>query len=90
MNPLAPSTEKTIFASYKDLGRICRPNDIIYIDDGKIICLVVELDETGLHCEVKAGGELLGNRAMKLVGGKHESLPVLNKMDYTDISRYVE
>jgi pyruvate kinase len=67
-----------------------RPNDVIYLDDGKIICLITEIEEYGVKVEVKVGGELLSNKALKLVGGKHESLPVLHPQDYIDIAKHVK
>jgi pyruvate kinase len=44
-NPMMPSNNKTIYCNYRDLPRAVRPNDIIYIDDGKIVCLVTECEE---------------------------------------------
>lgn len=39
-NALLPSDNNTIFCNFRDLPRAVKPNDIIYIDDGKIVCLV--------------------------------------------------
>ena len=38
------SNSETVYCNYKELPRVVKPNDIIYIDDGKIICLVTECD----------------------------------------------
>jgi pyruvate kinase len=53
-----------------DLPRLVKPNDLIYIDDGKIILLVNECDLNGVKCEVKAGGFLGGFKGVKLPTGK--------------------
>jgi pyruvate kinase len=47
-----------IYCNYRELPRIVKPNDILYIDDGKIICLVTECDTKGVYVEVKGGGVL--------------------------------
>ena len=39
-NAILPSDSKRIYCSYKELPRLVKPNDIIYLDDGKIILLV--------------------------------------------------
>lgn len=39
--------------SYRDLPRLVKPNDIIYVDDGKIVLIVQECDRDGVSCVVK-------------------------------------
>ena len=43
-NPQLKSNASVVRCSYKDLPRLVKPNDIIYIDDGKIILLVNECE----------------------------------------------
>lgn len=43
-NPREPSDNKKLMCNYKDLPRAVKLNDIISIDDGKIICLVTDCD----------------------------------------------
>lgn len=43
-NPNLPSTPQILYCSYKELPRLVKPNDIIYVDDGKIILLVNECE----------------------------------------------
>lgn len=44
-NPFLKSTSQKIQCLYKDLPRIVKPNDVIYIDDGKIVCLVTDCEQ---------------------------------------------
>jgi pyruvate kinase len=44
-NPLLPSNNKQINCNWKDLPKHVRHNDVLYIDDGKIILLVTDSDE---------------------------------------------
>jgi pyruvate kinase len=41
---MLPSTSDLIYCNYKELPRQVKPNEIIFIDDGKIVCLVTECD----------------------------------------------
>lgn len=69
----------------REVPRLVKPNDIIYMDDGKIILLVLDCDITGVRCEVKAGGILGSNKVVKLPTGKQELLPILTDKDFEDI-----
>lgn len=44
-NPMIPSDEKKIHCNWKELPRHVRANDLIYIDDGKIILLATDTDK---------------------------------------------
>lgn len=44
-NPTMLSNENTIYCNFKNFPRAVKPNDIIYIDDGKIVCLVSACEE---------------------------------------------
>lgn len=37
-------TEKIIQCGYRDLPKMCKPNDVLYLDDGKIIALVTDVE----------------------------------------------
>mmetsp|Transcript_39255 Transcript_39255/g.28985 ORF Transcript_39255/g.28985 Transcript_39255/m.28985 type:complete len:236 (+) Transcript_39255:216-923(+) len=87
-NPMEKSTTEVLHCSYRELPRAVKPNDIIYIDDGKIICLVTECTHKGVAVEVKGGGVLKSHRAIKIPGGKHEVLPILHPLDELDIINY--
>lgn len=85
VSPNNMSTNKEIFCNYQDLPRAVRPNDIIYIDDGKIICLVTDITTKGINIEIKGGGYLKSRRSIKLPGGKHEKMPILHALDQADL-----
>ena len=93
------SNSEKIYCNYRELPKVVKPNDIIYIDDGKIVLLVTDCDpvsfilsfnynKNGIHCEVKGGGLLGGKKAIKLPSGKQEVLPVLNHLDENDLIHY--
>jgi pyruvate kinase len=63
----------------RDLPRLVKPNDILYLDDGKIILLVNECDLNGVRCEVKTGGFLGPFKNVKLPTGKQEHLPIMSQ-----------
>ena len=44
-NPFLKSNSQRLQCAYKELPRIVKPNDVIYIDDGKIVCLVTECEQ---------------------------------------------
>ena len=73
----------------RDLPRLVKPNDLIYVDDGKIILLVNECDINGVKCEVKAGGFLGSFKGVKLPTGKQEHLPVVTPQDLDDIASLI-
>lgn len=41
---MLPSDSKRLQCNYRDLPKIVKPNDILHIDDGKIVCLVTDCD----------------------------------------------
>lgn len=86
--PLEKSDAKTLHCNYKELPRLVKPNDLLYLDDGKIILLVSECEMEGIKCEVKGGGILTGNRSIKLPSGRHEHLPVLTLEDQEELIKF--
>lgn len=46
---MLPSTQDVMYCNYKDLPRSVKPNEIIFIDDGKIVCLVTECDAVSIQ-----------------------------------------
>jgi pyruvate kinase len=79
------SDQATIHLNYKELSRLVKPNDLLYLDDGKIILLVIDCQLEQILCEVKGGGELGSYRNVKLPSGKHEHMPVLSTQDTEDL-----
>jgi pyruvate kinase len=67
-----------------------KPNDLIYLDDGKMILLVSECDMSRVKCEVKAGGLLGSYKNVKLPSGKQEHIPVLTSQDQDDLITLIQ
>lgn len=44
-NPNGVCDNKTLYCQYNELMRIVKPNDILYLDDGKIVCLVTDVEQ---------------------------------------------
>lgn len=65
-----PSDAIAINVNSKELPRLVKPNDLIYLDDGKMILLVIECEMNRVKCEVKAGGILGSFKNVKLPSGK--------------------
>jgi pyruvate kinase len=80
--PSSHSSEDRIHVNYREIARLVKPNDLIYIDDGKIVLLVVDCTMEGVLCEVKGvSGVLGGNKNVKLPTGKHEHMPAITHSD---------
>ena len=49
-NPVGQlSTNQKVQCFCKELPRLVRPNDVVYLDDGKIVCLVTECEQVRLE-----------------------------------------
>ena len=84
--PSIESDQEKFNVSYRDLPRLVKPNDIIYVDDGKIVLLVTECDRDGVSCEVKGEGVLGHRKNLKLPAGKHEHQPIMTPEEVEEIS----
>jgi pyruvate kinase len=56
------------------IQRYLKPNDVIYFVDGKVVGIVVEITASGAKMEIKIGGSIKGNCAVRFTGGKHNNL----------------
>ena len=72
------------------MQRNMKPNDVVYIDDGKVVGIVQEVTENGVKLEVKVGGTIKGGCAIRYTGGKHASLPVVASTDIEDLKAISE
>ena len=68
------------------IQRFLKPNDVVYIDDGKVIGIVSEIDEIGVKMEIKIGGYVKANATVRFTGGKHAQLPLLADEDFRDLA----
>ena len=80
------STDTEIRINNNVIQRFLKPNDVVYFDDGKVVGIVVEVSETQVKMEVKIGGVMKGNCAVRFTGGKHGNLDLVTKQDVQDIS----
>lgn len=85
LNPHGISNPKTWYCNCDVIQRYLKPNDVVYFDDGKVVCIVLEISNEGCMLEVKISGPLKSHSQIRFVGGKHKNLPLLNDRDITDL-----
>jgi pyruvate kinase len=61
LNPYGISNPKTWYCNCDIIQRFLKPNDVVYFDDGKVVCIVLEISNEGCMLEVKIGGPLRSN-----------------------------
>jgi pyruvate kinase len=59
---------RRVSVSLKQLPKIVSVNDKLFLNDGLISLKVVAIEETEVHCEVRAGGELSSRKGLNLPG----------------------
>lgn len=52
-SPTCYTTDMKIHVNYRDLPRLVKPNDLLYLDDGKLVFLVIDCSIEAVICEVK-------------------------------------
>lgn len=76
--------ENIVSLAYKELPNDVRPNDVLLLDDGRIVFKVSRVEATQIHCEVIVGGELSNNKGINRQGGGL-SAAALTEKDRADI-----
>lgn len=76
--------EKMVGIDYKDLPKDVSPNDILLLDDGRLVFKVLRVEETKIFCTVVVGGELSNNKGINRQGGGL-SAKVLTEKDKDDL-----
>lgn len=76
--------ETAVSITYAGLPKLMKPDDIIKIDDGKLILRVESAGEKAIRCRVVVGGEL-GNRKSINVPSVHIDMPYLSEKDKADM-----
>lgn len=61
--------EQQVGIDYKDLPQDVIPEDILLLDDGRVVLTVIEIDGPKIICQVKIGGELSNNKGINRQGG---------------------
>jgi pyruvate kinase len=57
-----------VSVSLKELPRIVKPDDKLFLNDGLISLKVDSVQDNEVHCEVRAGGELSSRKGLNLPG----------------------
>ena len=86
--PSDAGNEKTVGIDYKELPQDVHPNDILLLDDGRIVFTVKYVDKTRIVCNVDVGGELSNNKGINRKGGGL-SAPALTDKDKADLKTAV-
>lgn len=80
--------EHTVSLAYENLPRDVRANDMLLLDDGRIVFKVLKTEATQIHCQVTVGGELSNNKGINRQGGGLSAAALTDK-DRFDIKEAV-
>jgi len=82
-------SEQQIFVDYKNLPKVIKKGDEIFIDDGLINVKAIEVQEDKVICEIMNGGELGSKKGVNLPGIEVD-LPAVSEKDKKDLLFGVE
>ncbi|MGL4675504.1 MAG: pyruvate kinase, partial [Wohlfahrtiimonas sp.] len=77
-------TAERVGVAYKELVNDVKPQDILLLDDGKIVVEVVAVKGSEVHTQVKIGGVISNRKGINLQGGGL-SAPALTDKDKEDL-----
>ena len=66
---LEAGTEEAVGLDFPELGKDLHKNDILLLDDGRIVLKVVRVSEEKVYTQVEIGGPLSNNKGINLQGG---------------------
>ena len=69
---------------YKALPQDCQPDDLLLLDDGRVVLQVQAITDNRIQCRVTVGGTLSNNKGINRQGGGL-SAPALTDKDRADI-----
>lgn len=69
---------------YKELPQDCRQDDLLLLDDGRVVLQVQTITDNRIECRVTVGGPLSNNKGINRQGGGL-SAPALTDKDRADI-----
>lgn len=81
--------DKTVGIDYKELPQDVKPNDVLLLDDGRVVLVVKSIDGARIICTVQVGGELSNNKGINRQGGGL-SAGALTDKDRQDLITAVE
>jgi len=61
--------EKVVGIDYHDLPKDVKPDDVLLLDDGRIVLVVLKTEGSKIFCRVKIGGVLSNNKGINRQGG---------------------
>ena len=80
--------EKAVGIDYKELPNDVKPDDLLLLDDGKIVLTVLKVEGSKVFCRVKVGGVLSNNKGINRQGGGLTA-PALTDKDRADLKTAV-
>jgi pyruvate kinase len=66
---LEAGTKEAVGLDFPELGKDLHKNDILLLDDGRIVLKVVRVSEEKVYTQVEIGGPLSNNKGINLQGG---------------------
>lgn len=83
-----PGGAERVSVDYPGLPSLCRPGELVLIDDGNLSLEVVEVREREVVCRVLSGG-VLGDRKKLNFPGRNLDVPYLSAKDAEDLETAV-
>lgn len=65
----AAGDEHAVGIDYKELPQDVKPNDLLLLDDGRLVLVVNKIENNKIFCTVKIGGQLSNNKGINRQGG---------------------
>ena len=87
--PLEDGDQESVGTTYKGLASDVGADDILLVDDGRIVLKVQNVSGNKIICEVVMGGELSSNKGINRQGGGLSASALTNK-DREDIKHAVQ
>jgi len=81
---LESGTDQAVGLDFPQLGKDLQQDDILLLDDGRIVLKVVTVEQGKVHTKVEIGGPLSNNKGINLQGGGL-SAPALTDKDRADL-----
>lgn len=82
-------SEQAVGIDYKELPNDCHVDDLLLLDDGRVILKVESIESAKIHCVTMVAGVLSNNKGINRQGGGL-SAPALTEKDFEDIKLAAE